>query len=442
MNEIAPKLRSAKAGPDDFIPKEEYVSPAFAARERESLWPRVWQMVCREEEIPNTGDFITYDINDESIIVVRTAADRIAAYHNACQHRGRRITEGCGHAARLFCKFHGWSWNLEGEDVRVVDRANWASGLDDADVNLPKIRLGCWGGWVFINMDQNAEPLLEFLAPIPEIFANYEIDKLRYRWYKSVKIGCNWKVALEAFDEGYHVQTTHRQLLPLHEDQTQAVPQGRHGMYILAPDGVSVGARSARLEPVAVDYRKTVHEFVQMMDRDLAAILAPRAVSAADRLLTELPENASQIDVLMKFGEVSREAAEAEGAGFPNLTADDMVRAGADWHMFPNMVFLPAPDGMLAYRARPDRTDPESCIFDVFSLARYAPGTEPKLERQSFDDWQDHDAWGLILTQDFENMAAVQRGMRSRGFKGSRTNPVQERAVSNFHRAIREFIGA
>lgn len=440
MNEVAPQLRRAKARPNDFIPKEEYVSAAFGARERERLWPRAWQMACREEELLRVGDYVTYDICDDSIIVIRTAPDRISAYHNACQHRGRRLTDGCGHTARLVCRFHGWAWNLDGSIARVVDRENWDGTLADSDIKLPSVRVESWAGWVFVTMDTAAEPLREYLAPIPSIFANFEYEKLRYRWRKSVALECNWKVALEAFNEGYHVQTTHTQLLPVHEDQTLGVPQGRHGQYFLAPDGISMGARSARLPPADVDYRDTVREFVRILERDLSALTSARVLREVDKLLDELPEGTSQIEVLARYGEIARRAAEDEGAGFPNLTPEEIARAGADWHVFPNMVFLPAPDGMLAYRARPDRSDHEKCLFDVYALGRFAPGAEPAAEPQFFADWRAHDGWGLILTQDFENMADVQRGMRSRGFKRSRANPVQETSVSNFHRALREFI--
>jgi len=446
MNQMTPAaprtLGGAPAGADDFIPKEDYVSPAFAARERERLWPNVWQMACREEEVPRVGDYVTYDIGDESIIVIRTASDRVSAYHNACQHRGRRLTEGCGHAARLFCKFHGWAWNIDGSIARVVDRENWNGTLSDEDIALPKVRIENWGGFLFINMDADAEPLLDFLAPLPDIFRNFPFDRLRYRWYKSTGVACNWKTALEAFDEGYHVQTTHTQLLPVHEDQSLAKAYGRHGMYMLAPGGISFGERSARLDRIKVDYRRNIHDFVEMLERDLKAQIPPRMAQVTQRLITELPEDAPLIDVLIKYGQLAYETATAEGIDFPHLTPEEIARAGTDWHLFPNMVFLPAPDGMLAYRARPDRNDPERCIFDVYSLVLYAPGAEPPLERQSFADWRDHDEWGLILEQDFQNMTEVQRGMRSRGFKGSRANPVQEKSVSNFHRALREFIGA
>lgn len=156
----------------------------------------------------------------------------------------------------------------------------------------------------------------------------------------------------------------------------------------------------------------------------------------------ELPEEASLLDVLMKYGQIADEAARDRGIPFPALTPDVMTLAGADWHLFPDMVFLPAPDAMLACRARTDRNDPERCMFEVYSLVSYPDGEGPPLERHMFADRRDHDGCGPILEQDFENMTEVQRGMRSMRFGGSRANPVQERSVSHFHRALREFVGA
>src|ERR1700755_1936740 len=87
------------------IGNEAYISKDYARAEADKLWAKVWQIACREEEIEKVGDFVTYDVGFESIIVTRVARDRIAAYYNACQHRGRRITEGCGSAKRFVCKF-------------------------------------------------------------------------------------------------------------------------------------------------------------------------------------------------------------------------------------------------------------------------------------------------------------------------------------------------
>jgi hypothetical protein len=100
---------------------------------------------------------------------------------------------------------------------------------------------------------------------------------------------------------------------------------------------------------------------------------------------------------------------------------------------------------MLFYRARPDGDNPDSCFYDICSIARYAPGAEPPLKREFYwgvDDWKIDtvERFGLILSQDFANMTEVQKGMKSKGFRGARTNPLQESAISNFHRVLREVL--
>lgn len=122
------------------------------------------------------------------------------------------------------------------------------------------------------------------------------------------------------------------------------------------------------------------------------------------------------------------------------MTPEYLAESGFDWHVFPNTAFLhPAIEAVLWYRFRPYGDDHERCLFDVWSLERYAPGQEPKIEHQTFDDWRDGD-FPLIFEQDFLNIPKVQRGMKSRAFKASRTSPIQERAVSHFHRTLRRFL--
>ncbi|MBV9840991.1 MAG: aromatic ring-hydroxylating dioxygenase subunit alpha [Sphingomonadaceae bacterium] len=157
-------------------------------------------MACREEEIPKVGDYYTYDIVDQSVIVIRVAPDEIKAYHNVCPHRGRTITEGCGHAARLMCRFHGWSWELNGKNNRVVDRDEWPAATLDGVLDLVPVKVDRWGGWVYINLDPDSISLEEHLEPAKAYLDPYDLGGLRYHWRKSAIIDCNWKVALEAFN--------------------------------------------------------------------------------------------------------------------------------------------------------------------------------------------------------------------------------------------------
>lgn len=121
-----------------LIPVEPFTSPEYARAEGDRLWAKVWQAACRAEEIPNVGDYVTYDILDESIIVVRTE-DGIAAYYNVCQHRGRRLTKGCGHTAKFYCRFHGWTWDIAGKNTFALDRDDWGEGLTDEEIELKTV---------------------------------------------------------------------------------------------------------------------------------------------------------------------------------------------------------------------------------------------------------------------------------------------------------------
>jgi phenylpropionate dioxygenase-like ring-hydroxylating dioxygenase large terminal subunit len=432
----------------DFVPVAHYISPNFLRLETERLWPRVWQVACREEELPQVGAYATYDIMDESIVVVRVAKDKIKAYFNVCQHRGRRLTQGFGQINRFHCGFHGWQYHLDGSIARVLDRDDWTGcpNFSDSDLHLKEVRVDAWAGWVFIHMDPNAEPLAEFLAPVPRYLDPFEIGKMRYRWYVSVKVPCNWKTGLEAFNEAYHVLGTHPQMLPLYgDDVTRSRTFGRHGnFYYPGNDKYPLGAPSPRLGiPVPEDLRPRIVQYYDMINVSLGCIFSERDVEATRRLLTEVAAGTPPAEMLAKVLEFQREAAIAAGAGWPNITLQQIFEAGTDWHVFPNLIILPYPDGVLAYRALPDANNPDVCIFEVYALQRYAPGAEPPLQRKYLhgaDDWRNFKSISLVLQQDFDNMGEVQRGMKSRGFAGARTNPLQESAVSNFHSAICDYV--
>ncbi|NKI15983.1 Rieske 2Fe-2S domain-containing protein [Spongiibacter sp. KMU-166] len=430
---------------EDFVPKDVYLSEKFARLEKEYLWPKVWQVVCREEEIPRVGDYVTYEVLDESFVIVRTDAETIKAYHNVCQHRGRRLVEGCGRKARLRCRFHGWTWNLDGSLAEVLDRSDWdgCEDMSDADLALKEPLIDFWQGFVFINMDSNAEPLEKYLDPVPSYCDGFEFSKMRFHWSKSVRLPCNWKVALEAFNEGYHVAATHPQLLDtVGDDRTVSFAFNKHGMFGYFEGTRPLGTPSPRTgKPVPDDIRPGLIQYIDQIDKTLNAIITHRDAAASRRLMTDASADDDPMELLGKLAGFMQEAAVADGAGWPDMSFEDVYKAGTDWHVFPNFVFLPYPDGALFYRSRPDGDNPDSCIYDIWALARFAPGAEPELKHEKFygkDDWREQDNFGLILTQDFQNMHNVQRGMKSSGFSGARTNPKQEKVLSNFHKVLIE----
>jgi len=216
---------------------------------------------------------------------------------------------------------------------------------------------------------------------------------------------------------------------------------GLHGMFGYAA-GRPLGMPSPRLgdPPADIDVREGVVRVFEELLETLDTTMTDHTLRAAKRLREEVPADAEPMDVVRAFMRFNAEEHEKGGVRWPEkLTPEGMSAAGTSWHLFPNMVFLHGPGHLLGYRARPNGDDPDSCIFDVYALERYPEGKEPKPEVSVRPDITSIEDWGLILTQDFQNMADIQQGMKSRGFKGARTNPKQELAVSNFHRALHEF---
>src|SRR3954471_4685370 len=131
----------------DRVRKERYFDPDFYAMEVELLWPRVWQMACRLEEIPQPHDFVEYEFLDQSIVVLRTDDMGVRAFQNVCRHRGVRIVEGRGTCESGFtCPFHGWCYGLDGRNTYVARAKTFAEhNLQPDDINLTPVRCEVWG---------------------------------------------------------------------------------------------------------------------------------------------------------------------------------------------------------------------------------------------------------------------------------------------------------
>ena len=425
----------------DYIPASDF-TPEFHRLEMERVWPRVWQAACREEEIPNPGDYVNYEIGHESILVVRNDTGDIRAFHNVCPHRGRRLRDDArGNMKSIYCNYHAWSFNLDGKPTVILDRDDWQGcpAFSDDDLSLTKVKVGSWAGWVWINMDPDCEPLEEFLAPMAEKTSVFEWEKCRIRSYTTLIFPINWKVALEAFCEGYHATGTHPQLtkygalyLPGTED-TLADPGARHASHYGQFKFESIE------ELGFSDAREYVASNMLELHDTLHGIIHEAGAIAARRLLAEAPAGLTMLEAYEKFGALQKEEVLKSGAQWPErMQGHDLMIT--EWQVFPNCSILPAAEGAFWYRARPNGDDPNSCIFDVFSLGRYAPGKEPKVSQQIFHNLEDFKGHNPILEQDFSNMIAVHKGMRSRWWKGARPSPVQESNVYNLHRVLHQYI--
>lgn len=214
---------------------EAYISQTYARAEGDKLWSKVWQQVGRVEEIPKVGDFLTYEILDESVIIVRSTPDTISAYHNVCSHRGRRLVdtppgahEARGQARQFICGFHGWRYDLDGKNTFAAERQDWPCGLTEESTKLRGVTVDTWGGWIWINMDPGCEPLRDYLEPAASLLDHFHLENMRYRWRKWLVFDCNWKVALEAFMETYHVPYTHPEFMNFGNFLGWSRAQGKH----------------------------------------------------------------------------------------------------------------------------------------------------------------------------------------------------------------------
>ena len=418
-----------------LIPKERYISREFLDLEYERLWPRVWQIACREEEIPEVGDYVEYTIGDESVLIVRNGPDSITALPNACLHRGTRLASGAGHVAdgSFRCPFHGWRYALDGRVVEVVDVEDFDNVPDD--LAMRTVRAERWGGFVFVNFDLDAEPLLDFLHPIPKLLGPYHFDQLKFRGYLTTVIPANWKAVVDAFNEAYHVQTTHEQLLPSTDDVSIVYESlGTHSHYGRLP-----GARR-KLQPsprlgLSDDEFDEGEVLAEMIGNLGGTFLRDEKAIVEELRAANLPRG----ELLGAYQERRMALLASRGFDVSGLEAEQMTSAD-DVYLFPNLVGPVYPGSTILFRVRPDGHDPARAIMDTWVLAWPNPEREWKMPtRQWYPDWHEFD-WGPVTTQDYENLERVQLGMKSSGFEGLRLNPRQEANLLNMHRVLDEYL--
>jgi len=195
------------------VPIEPCCSPAYFELERERVFRRTWLNVGRVEELPNPGDYYVRELAvcRTSVLVMRGRDRKISAFHNMCSHRGNKLVwESKGNCRALTCKFHGWTYDTSGRLIGVPDEKNFFNLKKDGN-GLTAVKCEIWQGFIFVNLDPDAsESLLEYLGEVAEQLKGYPFDKLTswYTYHADERV--NWKILLDAQQEGYHVPILHR----------------------------------------------------------------------------------------------------------------------------------------------------------------------------------------------------------------------------------------
>jgi len=189
-----------------------YTDPAFYGREVEAIFDKCWHFVGREEEIPEHGDYLTFDGVSGSVIVVRSGTGEIKAFRNACRHRGTQLLSGSGSARQIVCPYHSWVYACDGMLLRAPGM-DCALDFDAGSYSLISITLSAWAGFIFIRYSNSGPTLMEWLGNMPDFFTDYVPADLRCVRRVSFDVRANWKFLMENALETYHTGTVHRDTL-------------------------------------------------------------------------------------------------------------------------------------------------------------------------------------------------------------------------------------
>ena len=189
------------------IPARLYNDPVYLELERERIFAHTWQLVGRVDQVREHGQFFTADVGNDAIVVLRDR-EVLRGFHNVCLHRAGPVAQGCGKRNTLQCRYHGWTYDLEGTLVRAPEMQG-VERFDMADMHLVPVRVESWGPLVFANLDGKAPPLIDVLEDIPRRVEPFRCAEMSYVMRKEWEIACNWKVYVDNYLEGYHLTVVH-----------------------------------------------------------------------------------------------------------------------------------------------------------------------------------------------------------------------------------------
>lgn len=453
MAQIEKELLEARKDPDQdlvyqatpFLPRkpipnigleridgDRFYSRDFMDLEWEHIWTKTWQLAVRESDLPDVGSFQTYELGKESFIFVRGRDSRIRGFYNVCQHRGNQLcTAEYGDLDSFTCPFHGWQWNIDGSLRSVADPQffrQFDDGIPEEDLSLPSVKVDFWGGWVWFNMNPDAMPLADYLGEAGLHLETYELEKYDLIDYQTFEWGGNWKHAVDAFNESYHFEALHPDMVQFGEGHDIPIEL--------------IGIHSRML-----NFGGTVSEVVE--DRETLTPLRAKMMQQTFEIDPGGYDGAAK-DV--HFEVVRRKRAMQDDTYLPyKRMNDEQLAHQYHYTFFPNATFTQKPEAAFVFRYRPHPTDPNRSYYDFFILVRNAPGTvvppyEHKVHRYGealtyetvFDGTFDP-LLANVLRQDASNMDTMQRGVQSRGFRGMILCD-QEIRLRHFHQTIDRFI--
>lgn len=427
--------------------KQRYVSPEWMRREAEALWATSWLVAGVSADLRASGEFITFDIGSQSVIVARGADGALRAMHNACTHRGTRLVAAATGVLRKFvCPYHAWVYGLDGALESVPGAGRFSNGVPREELSLRPVEVGEALGLVFIRLTPGPLTLSDFLAPVAEAIGSYRLDLMDVTNDQTVSHLCNWKAIIDNFAELYHVPFLHPIHRRMFECATAPIGLYDHGHTAVFVEGgvtdsgfptpeVPSDMQAMQLEAFGLDpaaFRRKVSEIRPALQR------AKRAM------------------------------ADKQGLAYADFT-DAQLTDVWQFNLFPNVILSVTPESAWLMRSRPDAADPGRSMLDMITLVRFhgTPGSEEeddgaerigthfrlngprpadyaRPERDCFtheDIMAGRKTMTVTIDEDISLLGRVQQGMASDGFEKVWLSD-EECRVQHFHDALDRCLGA
>ncbi|PCE66033.1 aromatic ring-hydroxylating oxygenase subunit alpha [Sediminicola luteus] len=219
------------------LPIEAYTSEAWFEKEKEMVFGRVWNFAGFVEDLANPGDYVTVQVGNDNIMVVKGRDNRLRAFHNICRHRGTQLLRAVGkQQTAITCPYHNWVYNLTGELVSVPDEKTQFPNLDKKKFCLHKASVDIFRGMVFVHKDENPEQSLSdyfegvmpYLSPVHKPLQLVEAKD----FIIDEEVACNWKILVENFMDVYHLKQLHSKTLFMFDhDNAEFCYVGPHYMF-------------------------------------------------------------------------------------------------------------------------------------------------------------------------------------------------------------------
>jgi choline monooxygenase len=198
----------ADIAPAWSLPASFYADPSIFALERERIFGKTWQVVGHCHQLANTGDFFTTDLFGEPLLLARGADAGLRGFYNVCRHRAGPPAQGCGSRKLFRCGYHGWTYDLDGSLISAPEFEG-QDGFRPEQFSLAPVRAEEWFNLVFVNLDTNAQPLLNTLDELPKQTGRFDFASMKLFQRRTYEMKCNWKTYIDNYLEGYHLPSVH-----------------------------------------------------------------------------------------------------------------------------------------------------------------------------------------------------------------------------------------